>query len=203
MNENKPSLQELGRSVAQNMGFEWHYIPPQDEDYGRNRAEIGGPGGCSVVITGDGYNWEQSDRVEVYGTWPKSLDRRDGNRVDFMPYRDNRPDNITCAISRGSVSIARDILRRYVPAYLPAYEKQVEYRQEYLQKEAAVNAAYEELAEAMGEPPSNNGSHRLRYSDDQPFGDITISAYKGISARFDIHNVPMDKALQIARILAA
>ena len=205
---NELTLQEFTRQVAMAMGFEWTYAPPKNLEDPTKWGQITGPDGCAIRMNGDGWNWENSDRLRVWGTWPESIRRQDGQRWDFQPYRDNRVQEITCAISRGPRAIAGDILRRYVPEYLVQWQEQVEHRDKALREEAEVAAAYEELGEALNVQPSNHGCDgasrvRLPYSSGDPYGEFKVSAYGGLHVKIEADNLPMETALQIARLLAA
>ncbi len=104
-NERK-ALSELAQQVASALGDGWHYLAPKDDDEltARNRYIVNGERKVSVAFV-----WNQRDRVSLRGTFNNGLHQH-------LPYRAENPE-ITVAISRGPAVIAREMVRRVLPAY--------------------------------------------------------------------------------------
>ena len=149
--------QELAMLVAIALGDEWKYRPPErlaPGDQVPTYANITGPEECTIRIS---HIWNDANRIQVGGLWPKPVANPNGGQWDFTPSYNSRLKPITCARSRGPAAIAQDIARRYVPKYLPLWRKQLAYREQIAAQFDKVHQAYEELEELF--PHCHRVSH--------------------------------------------
>jgi hypothetical protein len=198
---NEQRLHALAREVAAHLGFEWAYAAGQAESH---LACFDGPDGSTMVLHFDGYGSKQ--RLAVRGRYPQSVQTRHGY-VSFHP-RDDAP-HVTFSLTRLPHHVAKDILRRFVPAYLAAYEKAVAQRQRCLQVQTNEREGNRRLAEALGLTAANDGSVRFYRSPLDPgngptvFGHLETSLYGGApNVKMELHGIPFETALEIAALLA-
>lgn len=112
MSEKSNTLVEFAEQVADEMGEEW-----KAEGHRSRRMVLVGPQGGKISITGDGYNWEASDRVKVFGIYPTY----EGVTV-LSPHNTQFP-KISVAVGRGAAAVAKAIQRRFLPKYWPLVER--------------------------------------------------------------------------------
>ena len=192
-----------------------HFLDPLGLEYSYRAAEenvghlgcITGPDGCEIRLRCDGYDFEKTKRIAVSGGWPDPIRYR-GDLHSFYPSRhDDRPASITIALKRGPEVVARDILRRFMPNYLPVWHKMVIWRDEAIARNTAKDEAYLTLARADDrKPPAEDcmyfgpgRSHDLNRQG--PSGTVSVSSYNGMSAKLEIHNLPIETAATIIALL--
>jgi len=170
----------------------WKIEQEESEHY----AHLVRADGAGIHIKGNGYNYEESQRLEITGKWPAQI-RIDGNLYSFYPsYRNRDNPRITVAKARSNAAIAKDIERRFLPKYLPLYAEMLEYRQGVLDNEARRLDSMTELATVAGGKARrgevriyrSNISGQLRPSYDGGKVDIKLS-------------VPWALGLEIAALL--
>jgi len=201
--------QELAMQVAAALGFEWKYRPPErlaPGDQIPTYADIVGPEGCTIRIS---HVWNDHNRVQVNGLWPKPLSNPNGGQWDFT-VRSDELNKITCARSRGPAAIAQDIARRYIPKYLPLWRRELDRRKAVSAEFDQVRQAYGELRQASPESHfiEHNGrlsvGNRLNGATHSGVIELTYSRSDGqVEGHIDIRWVPHDKVLQIVKVLAA
>ena len=145
-------------------------------------------------------------RVGASPVWPRYKDER-GNRqgvygrdVLDCEQRKNPPTtDISSAISRGAVAIAKDIQRRLFPSALPVYQAAVK---RCADNEAHVDgkaATTRRLGKALGVEVHDNGARASLYVD----GGLVLSISSADSVRFEHMYVDPDTAIAIVKLVQA
>lgn len=135
-----------------------------------------------------------------------------------IPYNESGP-SAGMAVDRDPKAMARDIMRKVVTPYQPLYAKILE-RQEAQNK--ASNKAGElviALAKILGDTSALNTEHpdsvinrmkdersgdvRLPYESGEFYGHFRVSPFAGGGVDVELHSVPHDTALALARVLKA
>jgi hypothetical protein len=145
-------------------------------------------------------------RVGASPVWPRYKDER-GNRQgiyarDVLDYeqRKNPPTtDISSAISRGAVAIAKDIQRRLFPSALPVYQAAV--------KRCADNEAHYDgkaattrrLGQALGVEVRDNGAKASLYVD----SGLVLTVSSADSVRFEHFSTDPDTALKVVALVLA
>jgi hypothetical protein len=145
-------------------------------------------------------------RVGASPVWPRYKDER-GTRQgiyarDVLDYeqRKNPPTtDISSAISRGAVAIAKDITRRLFPSALPVYQAAVK---RCADNEAHVDgkaATTRRLGKALGVEVHDNGARAALYVD----GGLVLSISSADSVRFEHFYCDPETALKVAELVRA
>jgi hypothetical protein len=144
-------------------------------------------------------------RVGASPVWPSYKDER-GNKQflrarDVLDYeqRKNPPTtDISSAISRGALAIAKDIQRRLFPSALPVYQAAVK---RCADNEAHVDgkaATTRRLGKALGVEVHDNGARASIYVD-----SMVLSASSADSVRFEHFYCDPETALKVVALVRA
>lgn len=199
MNE---AILKFAQEIASHLGNGWTAHIKEDR---KNRAYLRSYGIERVILGGDDwYSWEKSKRIEIHGIYPQF-----GNEPVLSWYGDDKAPTITCAKSRGSEKVTRDIERRFLPKFWPLVEKAEIIVEQYTDDAASRMQNALDIAEVLGEEIDNG-----RGSDIRAYDTLTVSlgSYKkGVygsvevhkdSYSFKIRSCPIDLGLQIAQLIA-
>jgi hypothetical protein len=122
----KPEAQlgQIVRALAQLIPG-WQYQPADGDSAWRSWGQLTRADGAGI------YFYQQRDRIEIAGDWPRSE-----SYGIFSPsgYQGTRYSRITVALKRSAEAIAAEMERRFLPGYLEEYAKKVTERDEYDQK---------------------------------------------------------------------
>lgn len=130
----KMELMEFVQQITEALGPTWN-APQQPTGHGV--TVVSDDSGARLHLTGNSWNWKDSDRIVVTGKYP---------RMNGKPVLSSREyTRITCAKKRGSEAVARDIERRF----LPQYQKLVAQAQEKIEQREQENAEIRSQAEAF------------------------------------------------------
>lgn len=176
--------------LASAMGFEWSL-----GKIGSNDISLNGPDGAEIWVRSDTWEYDPTNggRLEIGGCYP---------RVQGTSFKgDDAPKNISCAVSKSTDQIAKDIQRRFVRHYLPAHQSALQNFNEHLEAKAKHRAQLEAIAQAADiEPPPPEGErvHLFPRSSYPLHG--TAETYKD-RIHLDVRGIPWDLGLEIIRIL--
>ncbi len=160
--------------------------------------------GGTVRIRWGGYRCE--GRVTFMGMWPRF---RDGTH-----YSGGKYESITCSNSRTTGALAKDIVRRLLPAYDVAYEKARVYVQDHDANEVEAEAVASRVAGSIG---SVVGKSQYRRGDGVPIHHepecvrrlVIQPAYKSLSferpmtVNFEVHGLDPDTAAAVLQLIRA
>jgi hypothetical protein len=94
--------------------------------------------------------FQKAGRISVHCGWPKNREGQEPYPTFFRSWQGDSAPSITIADTKSAELIARDIVRRFLPAWLPLWEKQVAYLAEVNQMFDAREANMVAFAKAIG-----------------------------------------------------
>jgi hypothetical protein len=121
----------------------------------------------------------------------------DKNGSSF-PYRDKRADTITISPDREPRTLAKDILRRFIPAYLEAYALGQQQYENHVKYVNAKEALVSKFIAICGKDKRRNDTIHV-YKQDGGYFDLTVDGED--SVRLDLRSVPAAKALKIVKLM--
>jgi len=139
---------ELMKGIALNLSeltarWEVGYI-----DKHKHTATLKGPNGAELGFRGNGYDLEESSRLNISGVYPNY---KGHCPLSFtFQYTDAKRPHITVAVDRGTSTIADDIRRRLLPDYLHWLEVAHERIEEYKANEEKIRTRTRRIAAAFG-----------------------------------------------------
>jgi hypothetical protein len=195
-------LPRLARQIAEALGSPWANSTAKRFNGGAinayehpNYQYIQGDGDERLELHfASGSNMQ---RLTVSGRYPIT------SRGGFIsaPHGTPRPD-MTVAISRGPEAIAKDITRRLLPEYRKVLAAVQEIKRRTDASEDSQEANLRSLAEVFGTNPSadnlKHGTMRLNIPIQGAYGDL--EAFDN-SVNLNLRSIPIQKALQVARLL--
>lgn len=187
------TLLRFAQQVAAWLGQRWSAADPHG--YG-NYAVLTGPDGESVILKGDGHNWDESKRAVITGSYPKY------NGRPVLSLRDL--PKIAAALERGPEAVARDIERRFLSQYRQLVQEALEIRDRYAERNAEAQELAQRFAEAVGEEVSENTGYGLierptvQFHNDGGWGSAEVT---GDDFHIEARNVPAGLAVKIGVLL--
>lgn len=185
-------VEEVGAALSALDGNDWElYIPHQENpNYAALRGPVVEGGGFEFPLTLDFFHDTYRKKVRITGGYPNEA-------RDLYISDDERSPSINVAPGRDPEAVARDIVRRLIPAYeerLPPILERVGGRLEFEEAKKGLGEHFEELTgwRLRGDDMSGSGtgSHvALRFSDD--------------TIRMEISDATPEQAEEILRILGA
>lgn len=192
------NIAELTKEIAQYLEG-WEAIEKDVEDYahyGKDNGWLAHESGAQIHLWRP---WNRTRRVTISGSYPRSSDEQ------YYPVsgygREKRP-KITCAISRGSEAIAKDILKRLLPSYLNLYQQAQERVADYESDKASEAALMGRLGQACGIPVDNGHRGNLRIDGDCGPVWVEIKPYGDNAVEMSLRKVPADFAEKLCKFLA-
>jgi hypothetical protein len=147
------NLATLAQQIAVSLP-DWCWLPPdEDKEWHSTYQYLRGPDGVKLCLSYD----SRKQRLRVGGDYP----RQDGK---LFPYSGkDQPDSITLNPQREPAGIAKDILRRFIPAYLEAFRKGVEQKAEHVAHEQGKKALAVKLCGLL-ENEKPHGQEAIEFS---------------------------------------
>ena len=176
-----PDMLELAQRIAEHLPG-WTAVP---ED-GRWMAYLTHPDGPKLALRHD------KGRLNVMGTWPFS------HGEHFYP-RDKSAD-ISCALSRGPLAIAKDIERRLLPEYLPLWAEQDSRRRDVEKSNQKAEALMCRLEELLGHAHRDHSRHGRNDTMHMYHGDFTFAVRRYGSVKIEVTTSDPEKVLRIAEL---
>lgn len=196
--EQKAEFDSLGRAVAAQLPG-WVY----EAEHGdwQLRGLISQHQAKAVIVIGPDHTF---GRLQIRGRYPVRDSRGEAqDHVGRILGRDGKRPVITVALKRGSLTIAKEIKRRFLPDYLNLLADVRVLRLEHEQWLSEQNAQREELLAALGDcgelPHNDRDVVTVRLKNPcKAYGEF--SAY-GDTANVKLSSVPWATALKIAQVL--
>lgn len=194
----RPDLQDLARDVARELtaldSEAWEYVGEDADNY-NHVGRVRRVNDHAAMLWIHGYGWTRdATKVEIHGDYPRAAD---GQYV-YTNHEDRttkRPE-IRVSWARGADTIAREIIRRMLPAYLErlnAVKEVVRVRDEYADN---TRALAERFAAAIGSTVT--GEDRI-YQRNGPTWEVSGDRLRTVHTE----SWTEQEALTIARMVAA
>lgn len=137
-----------------------------------------------------------TDRLVFYVKWPEVTTDDPGatEYQRFCPY--NETFEITCAASRTTASIAKDIKRRLLPGYLSKYAEMLEVKKVYLKRAQRTEINVTCIAKVLGRCTIEG--HNEIHINGNSWGVFRVQA---ACADINLRDVPIDTAIAIAKLV--
>jgi hypothetical protein len=156
--------------------------------------------GATIRMRVGGYRAE--GRVSFYGMWPTF---RDGTS-----YWHGKRAKITCSASRSPESIARDLLRRFLPAYAPEFAKAAAYVRTHDANAAEAEAVASRIAMTIGarvgDGKRGRGDGVILFDEPEAVRRLVVRpAYneREIEVDFQVHGLDAATAAEVLAIIRA
>jgi hypothetical protein len=160
--------------------------------------------GATVRVTVGG--WRAEGRVTFRGCWPKF---RDGTF-----YSGGASESITCSQAKSPKNLAKEVVRRLLPAYEVAYARALEYVQKHDRNGREAEMVASRIAGALGlrvgeNRYRNGGGVHLLGEPDCVRRVIVQPGYDGhepgfsrpVSVQFEVHGLDPETAIKVLEII--
>lgn len=184
-------MRQLGAEISAQLGDGWS-VDQAEQFQELPVAYLDGPDGARLMLNTD---WRDQGRIKVSGCYP----------TDHNVYRSESHD-IGVSRNRGSVTIAREITRRLMPAYLPELQVSQQALQRSVEAFQARTAAAEQICAAlpgtrMPDIDSGRYGYRIYLEIPGPIGGTADLHHAGDGVTLELRSVPTATLLRIFALI--